>query len=157
MTTSTIYAEKMGLKNDGNLRLRFLGETGWLALQLGDVENAEKIFRGIVAAAPKCAMGGLGLAEVLLRRRQYSAARIEAVRVQTAHDVSATVSAQGLILESRIACAGGDIEEARRLLDEAGALDPDGPSGSAASELRRRLDSFFSWIDKRSQTTASEN
>lgn len=137
---STLQAVEMGFTGDEFMRLRFLGESAWLALSLGDLERAEAIFDALEVLSPEDPVAPLGHAEILLARGDARGAKAAARRLQSAAGADTSTQSAGLILEARAALLEGDPEAARTPLTAVHALAPDGEHAKVAAALLEEIE-----------------
>ena len=135
VSESTIHAREMGFKKDEFVRLRFLGEAGWLSLDLGQHDRATAIFEGIRILSPEDPVAHLGLGEAALARGDAKTARASALAAQGAEFATIAARALGLTIEARAELMSGNTESARELLQAAVLLDPKGSGGETARGL----------------------
>lgn len=137
---STLHALEMGFTGNDFMRLRFLGESAWLALSLGDLERAEAIFDALEVLSPEDPVAPLGHAEILLARGDAQGAKTAARKLQTAAGADTATQSAGLILEARAALLEGDPEGARAPLAAVRALAADGEHTDVAAVLLEEIE-----------------
>src|SRR5262249_42729864 len=81
----------------------------------GDLPRAEEQWRLGVQEGPRLRVGGRGLGEVLLSQGKQAEALALADRLMA----DGPLRGEGLVLRARLAAAAGDVEGARRQLDQA--------------------------------------
>lgn len=131
------YAAAMALREDSFRRLRFLAESGRLAVAFGRHDKAHAIFDALRILAPQSPVGHDGLSELAFLGGDFERSVEWAKACLTLEHATPCSSAIAL---TRIACATATHGERRDVvesLDRAIKMDPAGPAGEHARLWKR--------------------
>lgn len=146
--------EKLRLAPVGDDRLRFLGEAGYLWLYLGELDQAEIVFKGLAALAPDDPVGLLGLAEAALRRGEFRDAERHIDRALLARQIEKRTMALAHVIRGRVLLGRNKPREACRAWDSATKLDPAAPEAVLAAQWRRVAEATLADLDTATRPNA---
>jgi Tfp pilus assembly protein PilF len=116
--------------------LRALCEAGFLYREKFQFAEAREIFEGVLTLRPELEAAHLGLANVLQQLGENDAAQASFEQATALHEGSANAWAQ----LGEFHYTQGRKDQAIECLDKATSIDPSGPFGEAANQIKAAID-----------------
>lgn len=117
------FGELLDIREAGDWRLQFLGESAYLALSIQQPRLAEVLFDGLCVLVPDCPIGPLGLAEIRLDEGRFREAREEATKALRAKYIDRQTMAFAYGLRAKALAGLGRPALARKDNEAAARLD----------------------------------
>jgi tetratricopeptide (TPR) repeat protein len=135
MTGRQTLAELLGLKSTRVEMLRFLGESAYLWLYLGQPERALAIFEALTVLAPQDPVGHLGCAEVMMERGEFKAAERAAAQAGKSANVARAQLALAHTVRGRALLEQKRPKEAEKAWRKACDVDPQAGESMAGGRI----------------------
>ena len=132
MAKKTAFKEMLGVADQGDRQLCFLGEAAYLWMYLQNNEKAAQVFDGLTLIAPNDPVGHLGLAEVYLRQGRHREAERAATKAARSKNVSRRTMAYAYVVLGQAYAGQEKVKEAERAWERAIELDADADEAAVA-------------------------